>query len=50
MKAYFVDSSATSEKVENEKMKRIYFGSTGVILILLPFQGDENNSQQFQVF
>jgi hypothetical protein len=50
MKAYFVDSSATSEKVENEKMKRIYFGSTGVILILLPFQGDENNSQQYQVF
>ena len=48
MKAYFIDSSATSEKIENEKMRRIYFGSTGAILILLPFSGGVN-SKQFEV-
>lgn len=48
IKAYFMDNSVTSEeKIEKEKIKRTYFGTTGVIFILLPFQGI--NPQQFQV-
>ena len=40
IKAYFMDEQATSEKIENEKLKRAYYGSTGVIFVLMPFAGE----------